>query len=214
MRATPPAELALCRRLRLVRPTCPLRVPVGRYAHARRPPGFHSAGTRGAIAICANTQKAGVALTSSACQLETWILEAGAPAGLPPDAPRNLPGKRLGPRRTRPPQYVHITIYGTRGNLEAMFPFAWPPTHSQRVTDRLLRADRAPPVGLGRRRWGGHNGTLILAPPLVFGGENGDHLIFRWNAGGIDRVVSLHSWSPLREAIATLRSIIVSSTVS
>jgi hypothetical protein len=46
------------------------------------------------------------------------------------------------------------------------------------------------------------------APPLMFGGENGDHLIFRWQKGGIDRAASLRSWAPLGQAVATLKAVV------
>ena len=37
----------------------------------------------------------------------------------------------------------------------------------------------------GSVRWAGHDGQLVLAPPLIFGGEVGDHLIFHWKAAGL-----------------------------
>lgn len=211
MRTTPPGAFAICRRLSLIRATCPRRVPVGPYAHARRPPGYTGLAGGGAIATCTDTRLRGVLLTSNACASQTWILEVGAPAGLPPDAPPGLRGKRLGPSRTRPPQYVHIIIYAARGSLAAKFPFTWPQGPVRTISDSLLRPGRRAPIFLGHRDWAGHRGTLILAPPLIFGGENGDHLIFRWHQGDIDHTVSLHSWAPLTEAVSTLKSIVRSA---
>lgn len=212
MRPTPGGALDVCRRLALIRPTCPRRVPVGRYAHARRPPGYKGVSAEGAIAFCADSQTSAVPITSRACTEPSWILEVGAPAGLPPDAPPGLPGKRLpAARRTRPPQYVHIIIYAARGSLAPRFPFAWPEGPARRIRDSLLRPGRAEPILLGSPVWSSRRGTLILAPPLISGGENGDHLIFRWSRGGVDHMVSMHSWAPLREAVATLRAVVRSA---
>src|SRR5438874_2694188 len=111
LRPTPSGALAICRRLSLIRPTCPRRVPVGPYGPTRPPPGYTGVAAGGAIAFCADSRTGGVPLGSGACASQTWILEVGAPAGLPPDAPPGLPAKRLGPSRTRPPHYVHIIVY-------------------------------------------------------------------------------------------------------
>ena len=211
LRPTPSGAFAICRRLSLIRATCPRRVPVGLYAHARPPPGYIGVAAGGAIATCGDNRMRGVPLTSSACASQTWILEVGAPAGLPPDAPPGLPGKRIGPSRSRPPQYVHIIIYIARGSLAAKFPFTWPQGPAQRISDGLLRPDRKAAIFLGRRDWAEHRGTLILAPPLIFGGENGDHLIFRWRHGDVDDTVSLHSWAPLTEAVSTLKAVVRSA---
>jgi hypothetical protein len=211
LRPTPKGALAICRRLSLIRTTCPGRVPIGPYAQARRPPGFTGPAAGGAIAICADNHMRGVPLTSNACASQTWILEVGAPAGLPPDAPPGLPGKRLGPSRTRPPHYVHIIVYAARGRLAAKFPFTWPQGPARTISDSLLGPGRRVPVFLGHRDWAGHRGTLLLAPPLIFGGENGDHLIFRWHRGDVDHTISLHSWAPLTEAVSTLRAVVRSA---
>jgi len=106
---------------------------------------------------------------------------------------------------------VHIIIYAARGSLAPKFPFAWPRGHERPISDTLLRPKRAAPIFLGRRDWAGHDGTLVLAPPLIFGGENGDHLIFRWKQAGIDHMVSLHSWAPLGEAVSTLHAVVGSA---
>ena len=212
MKETPSAALAICGRLPLIKPVCPRRVPVGRYAEAKRPPGFRGPAAAGAIAVCANPQLARVRIGSASCRYQTWSLEAGAPAGLPPDAPPGFRGKRLGPSRTRPPQYVHGLIYASRGVLEnKLLPFAWPRGRAHRVTNALLTPHRTRPISLGRVRWTGRDAELVLAPPLVFGGEMGDHLILHWSTRGVEYAVSLHSWAPLEEAVATLRAMVRSA---
>lgn len=208
LRPTPAAALGICQRLWLVRPTCPRRVPVGYYRKARRPSGFGGLSADGAIALCSDSD---IPITSRSCTSQTWILEVGAPAGLPPGAPPELGQEQLDPSRTRPPQYVHLIVYGARSNLDPIFPFAWPSRDRRPIRDHLLRPKRTTPIFLGQHEWAGHNGTLVLAPPLVFGGENGDHLIFRWREKGTDHAVSLHSWAPLREAVATLEATVASA---
>jgi hypothetical protein len=122
---------------------------------------------------------------------------------------------RLPPgQRTRPPQYVHVEVYAARGSLAERFPFAWPRGPARPVRDSLLRASRTMPIFLGSRAWSGVRGTLILAPPLVFGGEDGDHLLFRWEQNGVDRVISMHAWTPLREAVATLEALLASAPMA
>jgi hypothetical protein len=129
------AALEICRRLALIGPTCPRLVPIGPYAHSKRPPGFRGVAAGGAIALCADERLRGAPITSSACRYQAWSLEVGAPAGLPPDAPPGLPGTRLGSGRTRPPLYVHMIIYAARGPLEQkLFPFAWPHDRAQAIS--------------------------------------------------------------------------------
>jgi hypothetical protein len=212
MRPTPRAALEICRRLALIGPSCPRLVPIGPYAHAKQPPGYRGVAAGGAIALCADERLRGAPITSSDCRYQTWSLEVGAPVGLPTDAPPGLPGKRPGSGRTRPPQYVHIVIYAARGPIEQkLFPFAWPHDQAQSMSNRLLRPKRQRPISFGSVRWAGLNGHLVLAPPLLFGGEVGDHLIFHWKAAGIEHAFSLHSWTPLRETVATLKALVASA---
>ena len=72
MTPTPPAALAICRRLTLISSTCPRRVPTGRYASAQRPPGYRGVAAGGAIALCADERLRGVPITSGACRYQTW----------------------------------------------------------------------------------------------------------------------------------------------
>ena len=68
--------------------------------------------------------------------------------------------------------------------------------------------DRKRAIAFGTVRWGGRNGRLYLAPPYLYGGMMGNHLIFRWREGGRSYALGLHAWEPLREAAATLRAIV------
>jgi hypothetical protein len=79
------------------------------------------------------------------------------------------------------------------------------------INDALLRPDRSRAVLLLRARWAGHKGEVVLAPPVPFGGEMGDHLIFRWKTKGVDYAFSLHSWAPLSEAVAMLKALVASA---
>lgn len=53
-------------------------------------------------------------------------------------------------------------------------------------------------------------GTLALAPPYLYAGMAGNHLIFRWRQNGRSYALSLHAWEPFLETVATLRAIIES----
>jgi hypothetical protein len=113
MTATPARALRICRHFPLLRPACPHAVPRGGYTHASSPTGFNGLGGGGAIVVCTNHGARSGPITQGRCVSPSWIFEAGAPAGLPPDAPPNVRGKRVAyGRRTRPPHYVHIIIYG------------------------------------------------------------------------------------------------------
>lgn len=211
--ATPSGSLQLCRRLSLLRSVCPSHVPARKYRSATRPPGWRGATSGAAIASCDPHQGS---LTAGNCDPgpDEWVLQAGAPAGLPScpgEAPPGLTGKRLGPSRTRPPGFVHLDVYATRGSLDNVFSFEWPRSPTHRISDRLLTCRRPHPTDLGRFRWAGHEGTLVLAPAYPGGGQDGDHLIYRWKHRGIDYAISLHSWAPLRQAVSVLRQIVESA---
>jgi hypothetical protein len=92
-----------------------------------------------------------------------------------------------------------------------MVPWPWPQGLPQRITNALLNPKRTRPIPLGWVQWADHHGQLVLAPPLNFGGELGDHLIFRFTSGPINYAVTLHSWAPLPEAVATLRAVVTST---
>jgi hypothetical protein len=213
MARTPAAAFAICREITLMSAVCPRRVPVGRYSQPHRPPGYRGVYGADAIAGCFDQNGSAAAITSRACSVAYWSLDAGGPAGIPADAPPGTPGKRIsGAWRTRPPGYVHVLIYASPDPIRRnAVPFAWPQGRPQPVANALLNANRKQPISLGWVRWAGHYGQLVLAPPLAFGGMAGDHVIFRFNVRGINYAVTLHSWAPLRRAVATLHVVVASA---
>jgi hypothetical protein len=107
----------------------------------------------------------------------------------------------------RPPVWSHVAIYA--GDLASAFGFRYP-TQGKRVThlDGLFARTRARAIFLGSYTWGGKRGTVILAPAYPGGGEQGDHLIFRWRRSHVGFAVGLHGWEPLSQAFATLRAMV------
>ena len=74
----------------------------------------------------------------------------------------------------------------------------------------MLFGPRASHVQLGTRLWNGTAGSLTLAPPHPLGGQQGNHLIYRWQRGEVEYALGLHAWEPFTEAIATLRETVES----
>ena len=110
---------------------------------------------------------------------------------------------------TRPPAWSHVVVQA--GNLARAFPFEYP-TGGRRISqlDGLFARARAHAVYIGTFTWGGRRGTVVLAPDYPAGGEQGNHLIFRWRAGRTDFALGLHAWEPLSVAFATLRQMAIS----
>jgi hypothetical protein len=107
----------------------------------------------------------------------------------------------------RPPVWSHVTIYA--GDLGSAFSFRYP-THGRRIgnLDGLFAKTRRRAIFLGSYTWAGRSGTVVLAPSYPGGGEQGDHLIFRWRQSNVGCAVGLHSWEPLSHAFATLRAMV------
>jgi hypothetical protein len=57
------------------------------------------------------------------------------------------------------------------------------------------------------RSWG-WNTTLILAESFPGGGAHADHLVYRWQKGGTNYVISLHAWEPAGQAVRTLHRMV------
>jgi hypothetical protein len=107
----------------------------------------------------------------------------------------------------RPPVWSHISIYA--GNLRSAFRFSYPTRGARpRRLDGLFASTRTRAIFLGTYGWGGKRGTVVLAPDYPNGGEQGNHLIFRWRQAGIGFAVGLHGWEPLSRSFATLRAMV------
>lgn len=109
-----------------------------------------------------------------------------------------------------PPAWSHVSVYA--GDVAHAFPFAYP-TQGRRPArlDGLFAKARSRAIFLGAYTWAGKHGTVVLAPAYPDGGEQGDHLIFRWRAGGVGYAIGLHGWEPLSQAFAVLRAMVRST---
>lgn len=107
-----------------------------------------------------------------------------------------------------PPLGAHVTVGA--GEVERSDPFEHPDRSVQPVgpSDSLLDKKRQTAVSFGPVTWGGHEGVLFLAPPVLQGGQLGDHLVYEWGEGSERFVYSLHAWKPLADTAATLKAII------
>jgi hypothetical protein len=74
--------------------------------------------------------------------------------------------------------------------------------------------DRSTALSFGEVRFGTKGGVLVLAPSYPLGGMLGDHLIFYWKSGGVDYMVTLHSWEPFLQTVATLRALVISTAAA
>jgi hypothetical protein len=109
----------------------------------------------------------------------------------------------------RPPDWSHVIVQA--GNLAHAFPFPYP-TSGRRIArlDGLFARRRPHAIYIGTFIWGGRRGTVVLAPDFPAGGEQGNHLIFRWQDNRTAYAVGLHGWEPLSRALAILRQMVIS----
>ena len=107
------------------------------------------------------------------------------------------------PELDRPPATVHLVVSEGWGVLLVA-------QRRGRVRDGLLEERRRAPVFLGRVRWAGKRGELVLAPPFPRGGIEANHLLFTWQEAGVGYGVSLHGWEPFSEVPGVLRSVVES----
>lgn len=108
---------------------------------------------------------------------------------------------------TKPPAWSHVVLYA--GDLARAFGFTYPAAGPpQPNLDGLLSRPRTRAIFIGTYTWHRRRGTVVLAPPFPGGGEQGDHLIFRWREAGNGHAIGLHAWEPLSQAFATLRFLV------
>jgi hypothetical protein len=113
---------------------------------------------------------------------------------------------------SHPPVWAHLSvaaghIVGARSLL-----FRWPKAREPTpLRNGLFARDRRSALFLGHVRFGRRSGTLVLAPSYPLGGMVGDHLIFYWRTNGIDHMLTLHSWEPFLQVVATLRALVAST---
>jgi hypothetical protein len=195
MTAMPAGAARICRRLGLLGPACPGRVPESRYGLAGRPVGFEGPYAEGGYAVCLEGRE-------SRCAADAFHLEGGVPTG--------------NPRGDRPPRFVHLALYAARRPLDRYFPFELPCTGRVRRDglDGLLTTQRETAACLGVETIAGRRGTLALAPPYPFGGEAGGHVFFLWREGRVAHAATLHAWAPVAEAIDVLRRVVATATSS
>jgi hypothetical protein len=112
----------------------------------------------------------------------------------------------------RPPGVLHLTLVAGRrpGNLFGGMTFPGSKATATLRNGQSTRTRRKPLL-YGTRRWGGHRGSLFLAPSYPYGGQIGGHLTFWWRKGGRGYVVSIHAWEPLTETARVLHAIIAST---
>ncbi len=129
-----------------------------------------------------------VALASKRCRSALWGLE-----GAPP----------------KPAPIGHLVILASLNTWQC----TWPHEHRARApNDRLLAQKRRHAVSLGQVRWYGQSGQLVLAPPyFAGGGAVGDHLAFCFRTAGVNYAITLHSWAPVTQVIATLKRLVGSA---
>jgi hypothetical protein len=112
----------------------------------------------------------------------------------------------------RPPGVLHLTLVAGRRPSNLFGGMTYP---GSKATATLRNGQsartRREPLLYGMRRWGGHGGSLFLAPSYPYGGQIGRHLTFWWRQGRDGYVISLHAWEPLTETARVLRAIIAST---
>jgi hypothetical protein len=113
-------------------------------------------------------------------------------------------------RPTNPAFPGHIVVSAAYDDSQQC---AWP--HEKRgnvADDALLGPKRRQAVSFGQVRWYGQAGQLVLAPPyFAGGGPAGDHLEFCFRTHGVGYAITLHSWSPLAQVVATLKLLVRSA---
>jgi hypothetical protein len=118
------------------------------------------------------------------------------------------------PTQNRPPRFAHVIVQ--RGRLaDVMNVVEAHGVRRAKPSNSLLASDVSAAITFGARNWRGRHGSLFLAPTSSYiESIDAGHLIFIWRTSAKDKeIVSLHAWSPLGEAIATLRALVRSLPV-
>jgi hypothetical protein len=112
-------------------------------------------------------------------------------------------------RRNRPPRFVGWFLMS--GHLKRVLPAIYPRLTGPGTRPRNGQAEtpRRRALSLGRMRWGGRTGQLVLAPSdgpeaLVYF----HYLVFRWRQAGREVAIGLHAWEPFRETVQTLHAMV------
>ena len=107
-----------------------------------------------------------------------------------------------------PPKGAHVAV--AAGAVWRLTPYLDPSARTRAVPlSTPVDVNRTRPVSYGVRTWNGRRGVLYLAPPYIYGGMLGDHLVFQWQHGRRTYVVSLHTWWPLAETLASLKAMVM-----
>jgi hypothetical protein len=109
----------------------------------------------------------------------------------------------------KPAPIGHIVISASLDDSQC----TWPKElRAHAASDGLLSPNRRRAVSLGQVQWYGQPGQLTLAPPFARGGGMvGDHLEFCFLANGVNYAITLHSWPPLAQVVATLKGLVGSA---
>jgi hypothetical protein len=171
------------------RRTC-LTIAVMRAVCPRRVP-LVSGEPLAVVAGCLDSAGALVPLTSDRCRTAAWSVMGRSPI---------------------PPFIGHVVISASFDDPQCDYPHE---TRGHVADDALLIPGRRQAVLFGNVRWYRQSGELVLAPPyFAGGGAVGDHLEFCFRADGIYYAITIHSWSPLAQVVATLKEWVGSALAS
>jgi hypothetical protein len=108
------------------------------------------------------------------------------------------------PKRNKPPRFVHLDLRAGAVGLGRRFRRSSIRPHDGLMRDRSDGEGGGGPIPLGRPRWAGRTGALVLGDCF------GNHLCFRWRRRGVGYQIDLHGWEPFLQTVATLHAIVAS----
>jgi len=115
---------------------------------------------------------------------------------------------RDNPEANAPPAAAHVVLEA--GGPRYLIDFGGVAAEAT-LSDSLLQQARNGAVALGKRKWGGQKGRLLLAEAFPGGGAHGDHLVFQWKRGGVIHRSSMHAWVPVKEAEDAFETVVASA---